>query len=62
MESPSCWELVDNLSPNYNYPETSGIEDPVAIKHDSVDMGWRGPFNLRTLNAFVSASKLLPAE
>lgn len=38
MESPSCWELVDNLFPNDNYPETSGIEDPVGIEHESVDM------------------------
>ncbi|EDL84430.1 rCG47095 [Rattus norvegicus] len=22
MKSPSCWELVDYLCPNYNYPET----------------------------------------
>lgn len=54
--------LVDNLSPNYNYPDTSGLEDPVAVEHESVDIGWRGPFNLRTLNTFVSTSSPLPTE
>lgn len=62
MESFFCWELVDNFFLNYNYLEIFGIEDFVVIKYDLVDMGWRGFFNLRILNVFVSVLKFFLVE